>query len=77
MERRSKSRKQTPWDGIKDVMATQEFLRTHYQVRYEERHPALQDAGEAALINSYRPTHCPYCGSEDFIGKGHDSLKKA
>ena len=74
MGNRSKSRKQTPWDDIKDVTATQDFLRTHYQARYEERHPALQDAGEAALINSYKPACCPYCGSEDFIGKGYDSL---
>ena len=74
MKKRSKSRKQTPWDGMKEVTATQEFLRTHYQARYDERHPTLQAAGETALINSYRPACCPYCGSEDFISKGYDSL---
>ena len=37
MGNRSKSRKQTPWDDIKDVTATQDFLRTHYQARYEEK----------------------------------------
>ena len=74
MENRSKSRRQTPWDGEKDVTATQEFLRTHYHARYEERHPALRDAGETALINAHRPACCPYCGSGNFISKGYDSL---
>jgi len=74
MQNRSKSRRHTPWDGEKDVTATQEFLRTHYHARYEERHPALQDAGETALINAHRPACCPYCGSGNFISKGYDSL---
>ena len=69
MQNRSRSRRHTPWDGEKDVTATQEFLRTHYHARYEERHPALQDAGETALINAHRPACCPYCGSGNYSAK--------
>ena len=37
MQNRSKSRRQTPWDGEKNVTATQEFLRTHYQYQMDGR----------------------------------------
>lgn len=43
-----------------------------HQIRYEQRHPYLNDTGEAEMINSYEPTICPYCGSEDFIRVGFD-----
>ena len=35
----------------------------HYQTRYEERHQPLDETGEAEMINSFEPSHCPFCGS--------------
>ncbi len=46
----------------------------HYVARYEQRHPKLADAGEASLINSYKPSVCPYCGSEEIKQKGYDAI---
>lgn len=73
MSRHGKSRKQTPWDGGDDLTPTQEFLKMHYKARYDQQHPKISGSGEAALINSYEPSKCPYCGSESFIRKGLDS----
>lgn len=74
MSSRSKSRKKTPWDDQDDLTETQRFLRMHYVARYEQRHPNLKDSDETDMINSYVPRVCPYCGSEDFIRKGHDNI---
>ena len=52
------------------LTATQEFLRAHYKGHYAVRHPSLSETGEAAMINSFVPTKCPYCGSEKFIRRG-------
>jgi len=67
----SVSRRKTPWDGVEELTATQEFLRKHYKERYEARHPSLSETGEAALINTFVPTKCPYCGSEKIIRRGY------
>ena len=45
----------------------------HYIARYQERHPTLEEANEAAMINSYEPRRCPFCGSEKFAKIGHDA----
>lgn len=45
----------------------------HYVARYEERHPSLADANEAAMINSYEPKQCPFCESEKFVKIGYDT----
>ena len=74
MTNRSKSRKRTPWDNQTELTATQEYVQMHYIARYEERHPKLQDDGEANMINSYRPTKCPFCNSDNFIQKGYDVI---
>ncbi len=74
MRNRSKSRRRTPWDGLEKRTETQEYLQMHYTARYEERHPRLADAGEAAMINFYEPAVCPYCQSEKFIQKGYDAI---
>ena len=73
MSRHGNSRKQTPWDGVEEKTPTQEFLQMHYVARYEQRHPTIRETGEASLINSYVPSKCPYCGSENFIRKGVDA----
>ena len=74
MARKSRqSRRRTPWDGSEDLTPTQEYIRAHYQARYEERHPSLKEAGEADLINSYVPTVCPFCKSKDFMKFGTDN----
>lgn len=57
---------------MESLTPTQEFLQKHYTERYEARHPALSDTGEAAMINSFPPAKCPYCGSADFIRYGTD-----
>lgn len=73
MPRRSKSRKNTPWDGLEGLTPTQEFLQMHYIAHYDQRHPKLSETGEAAMINSYEPKECPYCTSANSIRKGHDA----
>ena len=73
MSNRYKSRKCTLWDGKTDLSPTQEFLKMHYAERYDQRHPKLNETGEAVLINSFEPSKCPYCSSTDFIRKGHDA----
>ena len=73
MQSRHRSRKRTPWDDCKELSATQEFLQMHYVARYQERHPALEHANEAAMINSYEPCKCPFCGSKRFAKIGYDA----
>jgi transposase-like protein len=65
-----KSRRKTPWDGEAELTPTQEFLLKHYQEHYAARHPKLSETGEAAMINSFIPSQCPYCGSEEFNKRG-------
>ena len=62
----SKSRQSTPWDSNESLTPVQEFLRMHYKAHYAARHPKLSETGEAALINSFIPAKCPYCGSAKF-----------
>lgn len=45
----------------------------HYVARYEERHPSLADANEAAMVNSYEPKRCPFCKSEKIVKIGYDA----
>ena len=65
-----KSRRKTPWDGEMGLTPTQEFLRTHYKEHYAVRHPCLIETGEAAMINSFKPSCCPYCSSKEFNKRG-------
>lgn len=65
-----KSRRKTPWEGETELTPTQEFLRTHYKEHYEARHPKLRETGEAAMVNSFAPARCPYCGSDKFNKRG-------
>lgn len=69
---RSKSRRTTPWDDSPRPTPVQRFIKVHYQTRYEERHQSLDETGEAEMINSFEPKHCPFCQSESFIKYGHD-----
>ena len=64
------SRKETPWDDMESLTATQEFLKRHYKEHYEARHPELLETGEALLINSYKPPKCPFCESTSFVKRG-------
>jgi len=68
--KRAESRKRTPWDGVSDVTETQAFLRQYYQEHYADRHVAVDDSGEAEMINSYVPAKCPYCTAEKFKKSG-------
>lgn len=66
------SRRTTPWDCQKDKTATQAFLYAHYKEHYQQRHPALSEAGEANMVNSFVPQKCPFCNAEHFIKRRHD-----
>jgi len=66
----SESRRKTPWDGVKELTATQEFLQAHYKEHYVARHTKLSESDEAAMVNSFVPTNCPHCGSEQFSKRG-------
>ena len=68
--RRTQSRKATPWDGEKDLTATQEFIKKNYEEYYSERHRTIGESGEAELINSYIPALCPYCRVGKFKRSG-------
>ena len=63
---RSKSRRTTPWDDSPRPTPVQRFIKVHYQTRYEERHQPLDETGEAEMINSFEPKHCPFCQHFDF-----------
>lgn len=70
---RHKSRKSTPWDESQELTPTQEFLKRHYLMRYEDRHPTIAEADEAAMINSHVPEQCPYCDLKGFVRIGFDA----
>lgn len=69
---RSKSRRITPWDEATNPTAVQRFIKMHYKTRYEERHQTIDSTGEAEMINSFIPQHCPFCESDEFIKYGRD-----
>ena len=70
MKKSQKSRRKTPWGEEIDLTPTQAFLKQYYDEHYAERHRAVGDSGEAAMVNSYPPVKCPYCGSEKFKKSG-------
>jgi len=70
--KRTKSRKETPWNGEPELTATQTFLKNHYDTHYAERHRKVSESGETEMINSYAPTKCPHCKSEKFKKNGTD-----
>jgi transposase-like protein len=65
-----KSRRKTPWDGVCELTATQMFLKEQYKMRYADRHGKVSESGESALVNSFSPMKCPFCGGLDFIKRG-------
>jgi len=67
----TKSRRKTPWDDKPELTATQAFLMEYYKMHYSQRHEAVGESGETDLINSYVPSHCPYCKSEKYKKNGH------
>lgn len=69
--KRNKSRKVTPWDGEKELSETQKFIKNNYEEYYSERHSAIEESGEAEMINSYIPVNCPFCESVKFKKSGH------
>lgn len=75
---KARSRRRTPWDAKGDRTATQEYLRMHYLERYDQRHPKRGEADEAAMINSYVPSRCPFCGEPTVIkkGQGKDGIRR-
>jgi hypothetical protein len=70
--KRTKSRKETPWNGEVEMTATQTFLKSHYDSHYAARHRKVGESGEAEMINSYAPAKCPHCQSAKFKKNGTD-----
>ena len=72
---RSKSRRITPWDNEAELTPTQAFISRHYKEHYMQRHPKLEDTGEAELINTFSPRKCPYCNSEALLNLAFQNPK--
>lgn len=72
-DKKTTSRKETPWDRSANMTPTQEFIKLNYQEHYRQRHPALADTGEASMINSFVPQSCPICSTNQFKRDGLDS----
>jgi len=66
-----KSRKKTPWDGENNLNPTQTFLKENYNARYNNHHRKVADSDEAAMVNYYTPSKCPFCHAEKFKKKGY------
>ena len=64
------SRRATPWDFVETPSPVQAFIRDHYRRVYDDRHQKLSETAESNLINSYKPTKCPYCNSFTFVKNG-------
>jgi hypothetical protein len=47
------------------------FLKENYDERYNAHHRNVGESGEAEMVNSYIPTKCPFCGSEQFKRNGY------
>jgi len=70
MKKSQKSRRETPWGKESDLTPTQAFLKQYYDEYYAARHRVVGDSGEAAMVNSYPPAKCPFCGSLKFKKNG-------
>jgi len=57
-DRSSTSRRATPWDQNTALTPTQEFIKSHHQKHYEQRHQPLSEADEADLLNSKTVSIC-------------------
>ena len=66
------SRRKTPWDNT-NMTPTQQFIHDQHKIHYDQRHPSIEETGEAGLINSHVPSCCPYCKSPSFTKFGLDS----
>lgn len=75
---KSSSRKKTPWTDIIRPNPLEELIDNKAQELYENRHPEIEDSGEIVVLNSYKPSQCPYCNSKIFIkdGKKSNGLQK-
>ena len=52
------SRRKTPWDNT-NMTPTQQFIHDQHKIHYDQRHPSIEETGEAGLINSHVPSCCP------------------
>lgn len=73
-DRFHKSRRSTPWMGREEEMSPAEkMIHYNYLKDHEAHHPPIGDDLEVELINSHRPSSCPFCGAEHFSMKGLDA----
>ena len=70
--KRSQSRRKTPWDDLMEEERTplQSFLRDLYRTRFDYHHQSLDEMNDSELFDKYVPVCCPYCGSTHFIRFG-------
>lgn len=66
----TESRRRTPWTGNNNITESQKFIDSVITAGYDARHPRLADTGEAAFINEFIPSLCPYCGGNAFARYG-------
>ncbi len=66
IRRKNESRRITIWEGKNDLTQTQSFIKGKIEEHYAQRHPKLNESGEAELINSFMPAKCPFCNSDKF-----------
>jgi hypothetical protein len=67
---KSTSRRATLWEGKDNLTQTQSFIKDKVEEHYTQRHPKLNEGGEAELINSFIPPACPCCDSDKFRKHG-------
>jgi len=72
-QKKTKSRRTTPWDGKTEVTPTQEYIRERHKEHYHNHHKPLKDDDEAKLINQRIPSECRVCRSTDFKRYGFNS----
>jgi transposase-like protein len=50
---------------------TQKFLQRNYISHYDEHHTPIGESGEAGMINSFSPSKCPFCETNNFKKSGY------
>ncbi len=65
-QKKTKSRRTTPWDGKTEVTPTQEYIRERHKEHYHNHHKPLKDDDGAKLINQRILSEYRVCRSTDF-----------
>lgn len=73
-----RSRRKTVFSGKGNLTPMEKFIDAKIEELYNQRHPSIEEAGEAALINSFEPASCPYCGKDRYkkYGRTADGIQR-